>query len=338
MQMKTCLSNLGKGQVEPGYLFYGEEEYLKEQALGQLRRLTLSPGMEMMDEQAVEGQGMSLADYQRLVDTPPFMSPRRLVVVRDDPRFGAGAKPSKEDKAAMQSLAEHLNDTATLVLYVRGALPASHGWLKLMDGPLAAVNFAPLTAREAAPWIRRMAKQAGLELAAGTAEFLFEYVGGLLKPVESEMGKLAAYCQGEPADRAAVKAICVQAVEHKVFAMVDDLMTGRGDRALAAYRALVQDGESPTQLLALLAIQLRVWERAGEVARLGMSSADAAKALGTKAFVVDKALRRGPSAGPQWNEALTWCADADAALKTGAMSEEACVEYFVMRLVQQTAR
>ncbi len=337
MQMKTCLSNLGKGQVEPGYLFYGEEEYLKEQALGQLRRLTLSPGMEMMDEQAVEGQGMSLADYQRLVDTPPFMSPRRLVVVRDDPRFGAGAKPSKEDKAAMQSLAEHLNDTATLVLYVRGALPASHGWLKLMDGPLAAVNFAPLTAREAAPWIRRMAKQAGLELAAGTAEFLFEYVGGLLKPVESEMGKLAAYCQGEPADRAAVKAICVQAVEHKVFAMVDDLMTGRGDRALAAYRALVQDGESPHSCWRCLPSSFG-YGRGPAKWRVWGSRADAAKALGTKAFVVDKALRRGPSAGPQWNEALTWCADADAALKTGAMSEEACVEYFVMRLVQQTAR
>ena len=338
MQMKTCLSDLGKGKVEPGYLFYGEEEYLKEQALGQLRRLTLAPGMEMMDEQAVEGQGMSLADYRRLVDTPPFMSPRRLVVVRDDPRFGAGAKPGKEDKAQLQSLAEHLGDMATLVFYVRGALPASQGWLKLMDGPLAAVNFAPLTAREAAPWIRRMAKQAGVELAAGTAEYLFEYAGGLLKPVESEMGKLAAYCQGGTADRAAVEAICVQAVVHKVFAMVVDLMAGRGDRALSAYRALVQDGEAPARLLALLAGQLRVWARAGEVVRSGMSSAEAAKALGAKPFVVDKALRRGASGSSRWNEALMWCADADTAIKSGAMSEETCVEYFIMRLVQQMVR
>ena len=69
-----------------------------------------------------------------------------------------------------------------------------------------------------------------------------------------------------------------------------------------------------------------------------MSSAEAAKALGAKPFVVDKALRRGASGSGRWNEALLWCADADTAIKSGAMSEETCVEYFIMRLVQQTAR
>ena len=337
MQMKACLSSLGKGQVESGYLFYGEEEYLKEQALCQLRKLLLVPGMEMMDEHVVEGQSLPIKEYCHLVDTPPFMSPRRLVVVKDDPRFASGVKTNKDDKAAVADLQSHLTEMSTLVFYVRGALTASQAWLKLLDGPVAAVNFAPVTAAEAAPWIRRMARQAGVELTAGTAEYLFEYAGGLLKPVESEMAKLAAYCQGQPADRSDVEAICVQAVEHKVFAMVDDLLTGRSDKALAVYRALVQDGEAPMRLLALLAGQVRVWARAGDVARSGMSSAEAAKVLGTKPFVVDKALRRG-SSGDRFAKALVWCADADFAIKNGLMQEEAAVESFVMRLALETAR
>lgn len=337
MQMKACLNSLGKGQVESAYLFYGEEEYLKEQALGQLRKLLLMPGMEMMDEHVVEGQSLPLKEYGHLVDTPPFMSPRRLVVVKDDPRFGSGVKTNKEDKAAVAELQGHFTDMSTLVFYVHGTISASQAWLKLLDGPLEAVNFAPVTAAEAAPWIKRMARQAGVELTAGTAEYLFEYAGGLLKPVESEMAKLAAYCQGKPAERSDVEAICVQAVEHKVFAMMDDLLAGRSGKALAVYHALVEDGEEPMRLLALLASQVRVLARAGDVLRSGMSSAEAAKVLGTREFVVKKALNRS-NASERFAQALTWCADADIAVKSGLMQDAAAVETLVMRLALGNAR
>jgi DNA polymerase-3 subunit delta len=337
MQMKSCLNDLGKGKIEKGYIFYGEEEYLKEQALGQLRRLALLPGMEMMDEQTVEDAALTLEDYRRMISTPPFMSPRRLVIVRDDPRFTQSGKPSKADIQQTEQLSRHLSDMATLVFYQRGEIAASQGWLKLLGKYLTVVNFAPLSTRNAVPWIRRMAKEASLTLEDGAAEYLFEYTGGLLKKVESEMGKLAAYCREEPAGRRQIEAICVQAVEYKVFTMVDHLLGGRTGSALATYRALLGDGEPPMRLLSILAGQIRVWARAGELADADMTAAQAAKALGAKPFVMEKALRSGRSAKP-WGEALMWCSQAEWAIKQGKLQEGSSVEQLVMKLALAMGR
>jgi len=327
--MEALFADLKAGRLENAYFFHGAEEFLKARAMDRIRGLALTAGMELMDSVVLEGCGFR--ELFRQLDTPPMISPRRLVIVRDDPRFSGVGKASAEDEALAGELPRHLSPAVVLVYLMHGEVSARQAQVKLVAPHVKLIRFPQLMAADADRWVEAMAKKR-VTLSPGTAGFLYEYTGGSLSQVDMELDKLAAYCGGRPATAEDCRAICVAAVENKVFDMIADLKSGRSGRALAAYRGLLAAGEAPIRILAALSGQLRVWAWLPQMQASGLSAEAAAKALGVQPFVVDRALRGRPETPERWIPALYACAEADWAFKSGRRSEENAVEALLLRL------
>ena len=65
------------------YLFYGEEEYVKEEALSQLADALLDPQFRDLNYQTIDGSEVGVDEIINACETVPFMAERRLVVVKD---------------------------------------------------------------------------------------------------------------------------------------------------------------------------------------------------------------------------------------------------------------
>ena len=84
-ELKQALRSGAPGRL---YLFYGEEAYLREYYLGELKKTLLPEGLEDFNLHTAEGKACSVAWIEQAVNCFPMMSERTLVLVTDFDLFG----------------------------------------------------------------------------------------------------------------------------------------------------------------------------------------------------------------------------------------------------------
>ena len=141
MDRKDFARALSTGIVPSVLLFEGEEEHLKQEALAQLRAAVLPAGMEALNETVLEDP-----ETDRLIadaETQPFMSDRRLVVIRDLPCLTGRAEADEK----LISWLPSVPDTTILLFYCTGKPDGRkklYSAVKKLDG---IVTFSPLRGR-----------------------------------------------------------------------------------------------------------------------------------------------------------------------------------------------
>ena len=119
MTWKEFYAQIKTGDLQSVYLFSGPEEYLKREALGALAKSLLPPGLEQLNETALEGA--SALEIIDAAETLPFMCERRMVVVRDWAPLLGGKSRSEEDEAArMLEWLKNPPASCVLVFLMRG--------------------------------------------------------------------------------------------------------------------------------------------------------------------------------------------------------------------------
>ncbi len=89
--------DLRQGTVGSLYLFHGEEAYLRDHYLDQMKAKLIPPGMESFNYHRLAGKTLTAQRLAETVDALPMMSPRTLIVVQDYDLFKApegSGKPS----------------------------------------------------------------------------------------------------------------------------------------------------------------------------------------------------------------------------------------------------
>ncbi|MXX86308.1 MAG: DNA polymerase III subunit delta [Acidobacteria bacterium] len=134
------------------------------------------------------------------------------------------------------------------------ALASSLGDAVAGGGALVLDCDAPPPARMV-HWIRRAARERGLNLPEQGAELLFERFGRELRQQVNEIEKLAVYAaseEGGDVTLADMEQVLGGGSVQDRFRFTDALQAGRTETALSSLESLLRDGESPQALMALL--------------------------------------------------------------------------------------
>ena len=65
------------------YIFYGEESYLREFYLGELRKQLVPGGFEEFNYHKLEGKDLTVQSLSEMAEAMPMMAERTLIVVTD---------------------------------------------------------------------------------------------------------------------------------------------------------------------------------------------------------------------------------------------------------------
>ena len=101
-----------KGQLKSGapgrlYVFYGEEVYLRDYYVGQLKQALLPAGLEDFNLHTAQGKDCSVAWLEQAVDCLPMMSQRTLILVTDFDLFSLGEKDREHLTALLSDLPDY---------------------------------------------------------------------------------------------------------------------------------------------------------------------------------------------------------------------------------------
>ena len=255
---KQLKADLAAGTLGPLYLFQGEESYLREYCLTEMRKQLVPAGFEAFNYHKLEGKGLTAQALTDTVEAMPMMAERTMVQVVDWDVY----KLPEEQRSGLISLLEDFPSYCCLVLvYDLLEYKPNKTYKKLyaaLSGHVREVKFQPLNQNQLMGWVARRLKATGHTIDVPTAEHLLFTCGRLMNGLIPEIGKIAAYARDERITRADIDAVAAPVLEAQVFDMTKAVAKGSFDRAAEVLGSLLQLQEEPFMLLALMGRELRM--------------------------------------------------------------------------------
>jgi DNA polymerase-3 subunit delta len=325
-QLKQDLKNKAPA---PLYIFYGEEDYLRDYYLDRLQALCVPAGMESFNVHRLSGTGLELQALSDAVDALPMMSPRTFVRVDDYDLFKA---PEKQ-RTAMTGLLTDLPDYCTLV-FVYDTIPyKSDARMKKLAAAIREagreVCFARQGQHDLTDWIIRRFRALDRDISAGDAQYLIFLCGDLMNGLIGEIAKIGAYARQRRVTKEDIDAVAIPVLDAQVFAMTDALTKKNYDRTLSVLNDLLLLKQEPIMLLAVLGKQIRQLYSA----RVGLESGKDSRWLMKlwsmrSVYPADKLMEAARRHDLAWcRRAMARCAQTDLAMKsvTGADAKDRLV-------------
>ena len=319
------------------YVLWGEEDYLRDSYLAELKKLCLAEGTEAFNYHRLQAPGPDLASLIESVEAMPFMGERTFTEVRD---FDA----ARCEPEALKALLQDVPEWATVAfVYDPGGAP---------DGRLAAVKAMKkagedleFTSPEAAAltrWVMRRVESCGKTIDPAAADRLIWTCGERMNGLIPEITKIVGYAKGKAVTAADIDAVAKKAPETTVFDLTDALGAGQYDKAAQLLADLLADrDEKPQGLLAMVSEQFRRLYAARLARDNGQGAAfitACVPELAGKSYplrLLQEACRR--YSVERLGRAVSLCAACDYAMKSTGGREETLLKQLLLQLALDRA-
>ena len=239
---------LKAGRVDPLYLFYGPEGYLRDAAARAVADAALKGAA--LREFNESSYSLTSTDVQQAIaaaEQLPMMASRRVVRVTDF------AKLREADEAALTRYLTRPVETS-VVIFVADALDKRLRLSKTLLEVCTSVEFAELKDAELAAWAKDHLRKLGATAEDRALRQAVALAGPNVRQVATELGKLAtAALPSGHVTIELVEALVGRSRELSNFELTDHLIARDRRRALHTLGRLLDDGVEPLMLVGLLA-------------------------------------------------------------------------------------
>lgn len=332
---KKLKKDVADGTIANLYVLHGEEAYLRDFYLGQMKKKLLPEGLEDFNYHTLQAKDFDLKSLAMLIDCIPMMSERTLIVVVDYDIY-------KGDKDGLAALLEDLPEYLCLVFVYDLIAYKADARTKLAAAVKAkgsVVQFQRQEQGDLIDWIHRRFKAEGHDIDSEEARYLIFQCGDLMNNLISEIGKVGAYAKNHRVTRQDIDAVATPQLDAVVFQMTDAIAAGNFEKAAEVLGDLLHMQEAPIKLLSMLGRQLRQLYSARLALEAGKGSGYLMELWGLRsAYPADKLMQAAKRFSLPWcRRAVVRCGELDLAMKsTGADGEELLIG-FLLELAQKRA-
>ena len=301
------------------YLLYGQEDYLREAFLGEIKAACLPDGGDDFSYHRLDGRSTSLRELSDAVNALPFLSERTLTEVR-----GYDFAHCRDaEAAALEKLISDIPDWCTLA-FVQDTDFEPDQRTKIMKAVAKygkVINFTSQGQGPLVQWIRKRFAALGKNALPDACVTLLYLSGELMNGLIPEIEKIAAGTQGELVTAEDVSRLAMRIPEARVFEMTDQLAARDYDGACRTLADLMAMGEEPIAILAVIGTQMRRLYAARVAVDEKLGSDFVRQYCGVKFdFMVDRLLRSARGFDTEdLARAVELCAETDYAMKSTGM-------------------
>lgn len=322
-------------KTPPVVVIYGDDEHQKTSALHKALDALLPPevdrGLALTNYDASEKEDQGGPTISRVLEdlrTLPFLSDRRVVVVRDADNFISAHRDALEQYAATPA------PTGVLVLECRSFPKTTRLAKSVATSGGHAIECKRLSGRGLIDFVVAEAQSRGKRITPDAAGRLVQLVGQEAGTLASELEKLALYVgDRDTIDDEAVTDLVGLSREEKVFAVADAAGVGRLPDALRLWQQVLDtDPSAAFRALGGFAFVVRRWLTAHQLHADGLSAGEIAPKVqmwGRQRDLETILRRLTPRTCRRLLAAL---ADLDSQAKSGARSIERGIELLLVRL------
>ena len=332
-----------KAPVTGGYLFFGEEDYMKAAAMKLARDSVTSadPAMATFDDIRLDGLDFTPAALLDAMSIPPMGGERKVITVTG---LNFSALRAADLDQLCEALAEIPDYPYNLVIFSASADTLDAGnlpkkpseLLTTLSEYLRPVYFERNTPARLAGWVQKHYLHHGVEASPALCHFTVEYCGRNMYTLASEIDKVAFFVLAKgrrELTEADVRTAATPAMEYDAFAFTNAIMERRRADALGILSDLKLRRVEPIYVLSEVSRVVCDLYAIRTMSDGGQTPPEISAALKMHEYRVGLYLRQARSTEPSLlQNAVAACADADRAIKRSSTDGYGVIERLICSL------
>ena len=332
-ELKAHLKNKDIGRL---YFFHGEETFLLNHYLTQLKKQLLDPLTESFNYHRFTSETFDILSFADAVENLPMMAEHTFVQVDDIDLF----KLSEGDRTKMTEILSDIPDYCTVVFtYLTAAWKPDKRLKKLWDAVDSngfPVEFAKQDQRDLVAWVQRHFSAHQKRIDANLCVYLIEITGGTMTALSGEIDKICAYSGADEIKKSDIDAVTEPVLDAVVFQMTDALSAGQYAEALLKLQQLLKMQQEPLAILGAVGGHFRRIASARILMDNGRSSAQLQKLYGIPDYPARKTMEAARRFKPEFcRKAAELVLETDHRMKTSFDDNERLLELLILQLAQE---
>jgi len=335
--LQQLKADIKQGRANRLYIFHGEETFLLNHYLGQLKKLLVDELTESFNYHKLTKENFDLRGFADAVESLPMMAEHTFVWVDDIDIF----KLTDDDRTKLCELFTDIPEYCTVVMtYETVQWKPDKRFKKLYDAVTASatiIEFPKQSQRDLIAWITRHFAAEKKRISPDLCAYLIEITGGTMTTLAGEISKICAFSDADTIVKSDIDAVTEPVLDAVVFRMTDMLAEGKYGPALVKLQQLLKMQQAPLSILGAIGNHFRHLS----AARILLDNGKGAQDL-TRMYpqVRDYAAKRIISAARGFS--TDFCAKAaelvletDNKIKTSYDDPERLLELLLLRLAQE---
>lgn len=249
--------DLKTGELENIYIFHGEEVYLREHYVEQIRQLLIPAGFEEFNYHRLQGKNLTMQELAETVEAMPMMAQHTLITVTDLDIF----KLDEGQRTALTEILSDFPDYCVLIFIYDTLTYKRDGKMKkltaVLDKYVQEVEFSEQERSALVKWVKRRFAAADREIDTAAIDHLLFTCGTLMTDLVPEIAKIAAYAKGRTVTIADINAVADPVLDARVFDMTNCISKKRYDEAAVILGDLLRMQTEPILILGAIGKELR---------------------------------------------------------------------------------
>ena len=315
-----------KGVPAPGgYLFYGDEDYLKQHTLRQLNQILFSDGgMADFNRYTFTEENYTPAALADALLAPAMMTDVKLVELSLPDGDGMKEKERSSLLEALGVLAD-ISDTIFILTFPAGTFDGGNAkrpsaLLRAFSKVLEPVEFPEQTDARLQKWMERHLSDYGVVLSPAMGGMIRNAVGRSMLRLSGELAKIGAYAASHGMHEVtpeAVAAVISRTPEEDAFQLANCLLEGNRQGAYDCLSLRIRRKDDPILLLAQIIKVYMDLATAAVFREEGRDKKEYAAAMKMHEYRAGLYYRAAESADSEYFRlSLEKCLEADAQLKS----------------------
>ena len=308
---------LKEGILAPLYVFYGEEDYLREMYVNRVKDCVPDGGFPDFNHIKIEGRDVAFSEYDDAWESFPMMTEKKLIHIKDSGIF------------QLKSVSDD-----TVVIFDETSVDKRSALYKAAAKVGTVVEFTYLSEADLVTWVVKQFLNAKKKISKENAYYLITICDSGLASINNEIKKLIDFCD-EEIYKTDIDRVVAKSMEVIVFELTDAIMLGNTQKAMETLADLKTVKEN---VFTLIYLMLSTFEKMLRVKLMnGAPQAEIASEIGVSLFVARKYIN---SAKGFSEDSLVWMlrrvAEIDLAIKEGRVEEWNALEQYVAECIYRS--
>ena len=335
MSYNLLRSELKKGDIRNLYMFYGEEEYLKEYCLRYIEESVVNDDTRTLNKIVLEGK----PNIEKIIDnceTMPVFADKKIVIVKYSGLFKA--KNKSEEKTVKKGkgddkLALFLENVPsyTYLIFYEEEIDKRIKLVKTINKNGLVVEFSYRKPAELTKWVVKVFKANKKEISVTAASMLVENCEAGMNSLLNEINKVISFMGDErKVTEEIIEKVCTKSVKGRIFDLTDAIAEKNSAKALKLLNDLIVLKEPVPKILFMITRQLRQILEMKLLLNEGLSEKEAASKMNILPFVAGKVSRQARRFTVDvLKAAINQSLEMDIAIKNGRLDGRIAAELFI---------
>jgi len=346
LDWKEFMSKVKANELKSVYLFCGQEVYLLDYTLRFVKERLIDENLESLNYVVLEGEEIVLDNIIDACETLPFMSEKKVVVIKDLPQLvEGGTKSAGLKEGDMKFLCKYitkLDPYVCLIFTIKGGEAAKNSSLyKTIKKVGDIVEFNKLRGTDLNSWVEEKFNSFNKNISRANVNYFIQqsyYFDSnnhkTLYDLENEINKICNYRTGnKEITKEDIDNILSKSLEMNIFNLIASISNKNGEEALRKFNEIYLSNQPVLFVLHMIIRQFRNMLNYKILKQKGYSSSDINKKLNLSQYEFQKiSLQSKNFTIDQLEKAMFYCLDADNRLKTSSIDERLAMEMLITNL------